>query len=770
MADMKFSADLDLKVNTDVVARDIARAIGQATSARAHAIDWAVLGLEERLKAENVYTNTRGVHLGLDSIVGPEGSIADFAAMAAGNPYRYQPSTIQAMIRNAASKAAAQHNNGKIDLQYKLDMEAATGELRRNQRQLRAAELASVYLGQGNTLLDAASFAETPEAQRILLSRAASRYGSISSRTLMEAGGVSDKAAVAALTASATVSAMRSKVKTADQEEEESRRVAEELSNLYLGNFRYNSGLFRGIRRAEEAKSAQEESAWLAREKELAYNPSQKAHETEEGFRIIEASSATEDMYNAAKDPFAQQQSVGNAIDAAAGYVRTAGSYAMGSAERRAYLRMASSSLNGITPSFMSSIGMNSREIANNSIKIEKLTDQIDALRGDAPTGGDSAFWTRLFGPAAVAGAVAYGLRTIGGIMEGRTQWLADTETPYQTRRSVLQGWAQKYGLGVAAGGALAGAKIGAAAGATAGSIVPGAGTAVGGAIGAVGGAVIGAIPGAIPYLLGTHYKDEKKIGDAWQTEAIKMARYYNLYGEGVDYNYSLAVANTGYMSRESVLQLSQTADMLPGAMAFGAVSEQEMLALSMMPNYYAALMEGRSTAEIMDSYRKDITNLPREYRQIITSLLPGVDENTRAFVSSDYYGWLSNRAGEYRGYDYAERGFIPGLESKRFEIAHENVRHAYMNASSQIPGLNEANYNSPAKAAAMAGGDYYYATPVTETKQGMMEAINSLWTGDRAHSKLGDIIIQIDGDVIHQQPYTYDDFLTGSQSYVVGG
>ena len=534
-------------------------------------------------------------------------------------------------------------------------------------------------------------------------------------------------------------------------------------------SWKWASGVFGAEEDALLTKSAQEDAMWAAREKSLAYSPSQKAREMEKGFRVIEASSATEDIYNPAGDAYAKQYSINGAIAAATNYVGRAAGYKKGSAERSAYLKMASSSIGGITPSFMSSIGMNSKEIANNSIKIEELTDQIKALSGNGPD-GNPQFWTKLLGPATVAGAIGFGLRTAGGVMEGRTSWLADTKTPYQTKRDVQQGWAQKYGLGVAAGGAWAGAKIGAAIGT---SVAPGVGTVAGTVIGGL----VGAVPGAVSYIRGTHYKDEKKIGDAFQVRAIDMARYYNLYGNGVNYNYAQMASDTGYISQESMLSLNQTADMLPGAMAFGAVSEQQMLALSMAPNYYAALMEGRSTIELAEAYRRDIMNLPREYRQYITSILPGASEDLRAFVSSAQYGAAFMNGYATQKYDAIERGFIPGLESMRYSIAFNNVRKVAENMMDQIPELDYPNYiktgyekqfskawftSSAAKEMALLT-----SAPSSSIAPNMVDDINAIWTGNKP---LGNIQVIIDGNVIYDEQYKYNDFLTGTQSYVVGG
>ena len=265
MADGKLTYDIDFNVNTEAISRAIARAVDQATSARAGFIDTAVAGLGARIGSDYIYQNVRDEF----AAVTPGGeTIADFAAMAASSPYRYKPSTIQSLIRNEAAKAAAQYEEN-IDLQYKMDAEAATGEIRRNQRKLRAAELAQVYLDQGNLLAAAAAQASTPEAQRILLSRAAGRFGGIASRTIMEAGGIDADAAVAALATSADLAAIRSGTRTTAQLA--SRKEAE----------------YAAMQREASKREAQEDAAWAAREKELTYSPSHKAREMEAGFKAI---------------------------------------------------------------------------------------------------------------------------------------------------------------------------------------------------------------------------------------------------------------------------------------------------------------------------------------------------------------------------------------------------------------------------------------------------------------------------------------------------
>lgn len=741
MADGKLTYDIDFNVNTEAISKAIARAVDEATSARAGFIDTAVAGLGARIGSDYIYQNVRDQF----AAVTPGGeTIADFAAMAASSPYRYKPSTIQSLIRNEAAKAAAQYEEN-IDLQYKMDAEAATGDIRRNQRKLRAAELAATYLEQGQLFAEAAAKAQSPEAQRILLSRASGRFGSIASRTLMEAGGVDTDAATAALATSADLAAIRSGTRTTAQLT--SRKEAE----------------YAAMRREVSIREAQEDAAWASREKELTYSPSQKAREMEAGFKAIEASSATEEIYSYAKDPFAQQYSVGGAITSAERYIEKAKEHAAGSSERNAYLNLASSSIAGLTPSSMSKMGMGSSQIEQNTLALEKLTAIIKELSGESGGGGSSFFDGRYLSPAAIAGYITGGVKIATSVMEGRTQWLADTENPYQTRRDVRQGWAQKYGMVATGGGALLGAKAGAALGT---AVAPGLGTAVGGVIGGV----VGAIPGAVATIAGTHYKDEKKIGDAYQNRAVDMLRYYNLYGSGVDYNYAQMAEGTGYISRGDLLQMNQAADMFAGALSFGAVSEQQMMALSLAPNYYRALMNGASTQEMAEAYAADMSALPRQYRQYITSLLPGASESLRAFTSSNAFGYVNYAARELKYFDASEYAYAGGLERAKIGIAYNNVRDVYKNTMTEVPKLDAPNYyRSDAELLNSIGwgGMSYAPSSDLERRRDVAQEVAELWGGKDA--KLGDIIIQIDGDTVHSQEYGVQDFIRGNQSYVVG-
>ena len=762
MADGKLRYDIDFDVHTEAISDAIARAVSGATrlnfrhnNPSLDSIDAAIVSQGERLGINSFYENVRSTHLGLDSLSSqglPSGSsVSQFAALAASSKYGYTPSTIQTMIRHASDMEALQYEE-KTDMGYKLDMEAAIGDLRRMQRQNRLADLAATYKNQGSMFASAASMASTPEEKRILLSRAASRYGSIASRTLMESGAVDSDSAIAALAASAELSAIRSGIST-------------------------------------------------------------KSQDMERGFRAIEAASATEDKYSVEKDPDVIRWQYGNSLYAAAQYASGAENYAPGSTGRDAKLALARESLRGITVAGMAKSGMSRDELDRNTTALIGLTKLIEKLSSEGGGGGEGG----LFGgitSGMVAKGVGYALDAANDVMTGRTKWLADTSAPYQTRRDVRQNWAQSYGKTAAVGGAAIGASIGTA-------ISPGFGTLIGGAI--------GAIPGAISNLLGTHYADEKKIGDSYQARARDMDRYRKLY-RGTEYNYAQLVGNMGYVSMDSMLQLNQAADMLPGAMMFGAVGEQQMMALSYMPNYWAGLMEGRSTSELAALYKQDIEALPREMRQYITSLLPGASEDLRAFTASSSFGTAQGLAQEMRQYDAEQYGKNEGYLMASQYIAAQNSRQinkdfleetatasapnyfrtvdewlqaikkdAPLSPQQQIlkkywgnfTDLGTANGNSilglqamdalvntgeltkgqaARKLAEMEGDPSGDLAAIAALEERAALNGTDLNAARNSGVPLGNIIINIDGREAYNEAFSVDDFKQNNQTYIIGG
>ena len=757
MADGKLTYDIDFNVNTSKISEAIASAVSRASSLTystptpTNYMDLSVMNLADRVGAGwGFYDRVRN-NLGIGSEFFQEqgvNSLSEFAALATSQKYGYTPSTTQ-MIINGAVAAALRSSKKKPDMQWKFEMESMTNDVRAAQREQAKSSLAYEYAQQGRMFANAAAMATTPEAQRRLLGAASSRYASIASRTLVESGAVSPEDAAIALSTAAELSSIGSGIKTQAQ-------IAAQKDKEYDL-----------MEAAVAKKSAEEDAAWATR----GYSEAQKAREMEKGFRAMEASSATEKSYNPNTDMSATSNTIRASIAAANRYISRARGFEAGSSGRTAMLQLAGGAIAGISPQSMGRAGVAAKEIEEFTIAVNNAKNSINEL---SQVGGEAAsLWSTIVGDG--SGIVNLAVRGVGiatEVMQGRTSWLADTRAPYQTRRDVRQGWAMKYGSEAMGAGAGLGAAIGTA-------IAPGIGTVVGG--------LIGAAPGAVATLLGTHYADEKKIADSYMSRASDMMKWRNLYGEGVSYNYAQMVEGTGYMSQSQVLQMNQAADMLPGALAFGAVDERTMMALSYMPNYYAALLEGRSTEELMAAYRNDLMGLPPQFRQYISSLLPGVSEDTRAFASSNEYGQVANSIPALRGYDANQYKMAPGLMVDLTEISRRNVEGVNTNMTNELAKRTHAE---------MVGDPGVVPRWIRNTEGNVLTSPFGLALGtlgrtlgiwdrdtsgvasephpdvvDLSKAKFGDIVIMIDGREIYREGYSLEaDYKRTNQSYVVGG
>ena len=766
MADNKIVYDVDFNVHTEKIDQQLDKSYNAALVRIRNKyltdLDAVVSSLGERLGTRSTFLKRVGANLGFADPNNPQyqyfadngvTDVVSWAKFATSPEIGYTPASAQGMINNAVA-AALKKSKKRPDKQFQFEMENLTNEIREAQTLDRRSALASELLGEASTFIGAAQAAQTPEARKALFARAAGRYGSITARTLMESGAVDPATAALAMGAATDASTLASNILTGNQVNTYNKTIWRNSPNVLEP-------------KAEAAfaatKASQEDLAWASR----GYDEKQKAREMEMGFRAMEASSATEEVYNTNEGP-ATEHGITNAIAAAGRYVRKAADFEEGSAQRRAMLTLASSAISGITPGGMSKAGMTADKIADNTLALTNLTAEIKALSGSGPSGeGGAGFWGKMLTPTLMAGIVTGGLSIADDIMQGRTRWLADTKTPYDTRREVRQGWAMNYGKKAAFGGAGLGATVG---------------FAVGGPIGALGGAVIGAVPGAISWLAGRHYNDEKKLGDAYQARAISMNSHYALYGDRVDYNYAQLAGGTGYVSQEAVLGVTQAADYLPGAMAFGAVNEQQMMALSYMPNYYRAILDGAGTADLLAAYKNDIENIPPMYRQYISSLLPGINEEIRGFVSTSAYDQIASVRGELKGYDWQQRAAIPALERTKVELSRRDVADVNKNMMNEIPKLNSPNLlgaldNSwnTADVGLLRGVPYgSMAAPgsgsmrMTDLTEAILSAVQK---GPYDKEKtLGDLIINIDGvNVVHEE-LKPSDFIHQTQTYMVGG
>ena len=189
-------------------------------------------------------------------------------------------------------------------------------------------------------------------------------------------------------------------------------------------------------------------------------------------------------------------------------------------------------------------------------------------------------------------------------------------------------------------------------------------GSTAGGGIGAIIGGIVGAFSGtpagvAIGAGVGQQLGDlvggalGGAIGDWWgknitrelssQSDFINSYRWSALYGDRLlRERYAALVETTGMASSADVAGLANASTTIGAAAAFGGVSDQQWLALSMHPNYFNALMSGASEAELLTAYRKDADALGTGMAQYFVGSLPGMNENLRAFAMSPFLGYTN--------------------------------------------------------------------------------------------------------------------------------
>lgn len=265
--------------------------------------------------------------------------------------------------------------------------------------------------------------------------------------------------------------------------------------------------------------------------------------------------------------------------------------------------------------------------------------------------------WIKSTSGMAVSGYMAG--KFVGGIatdvMEGRTSWLADTQNPYSTRRDVLQQWGKKYAP-------VAGAGVGALVGSLFGPI----GTLVGSAIGTAG-----------TMIWAQHNIDQKKIADEYAKYSGNINIQRALYGNNIGYNAANAIQNSNLANAADVLSLNTTSAMLPGAMAFGAVSEQQMVGMSYLPDYWRALMNRENPLDILLAYRENAKNINPALVPYITQMA-GLSESLRGLAMADNFEQL-----------YAHKDEWAGMDLQQFAAAMQNTQDAIGRAAISQRQLN---------------------------------------------------------------------------------
>lgn len=179
-------------------------------------------------------------------------------------------------------------------------------------------------------------------------------------------------------------------------------------------------------------------------------------------------------------------------------------------------------------------------------------------------------------------------------------------------------------------------------------------GTVVGAAVGGVVGGVIGAHAagiGAIPGALGgagaggwvgnrvaamypEWYKKEYESDIKSSTEVAAMARNHALYGYSYNTFFEHGLTEQGIANGAAAMGgLADRSMNMRARMMLGQVNEQEMLYMSMMPNYYAALMGGVTGPELLNIYHRDLQSIGDPSMKYLVGHAIG---NTEAFAAAN--------------------------------------------------------------------------------------------------------------------------------------
>lgn len=198
-----------------------------------------------------------------------------------------------------------------------------------------------------------------------------------------------------------------------------------------------------------------------------------------------------------------------------------------------------------------------------------------------------------------------------------------------------------------------------------------------------------------------------KAAGDWWganitrelssQEDFINSYRWSALYGDRLLRDrYAALVETTGMATSADVEGLTNASTTIGAAAAFGGVSDQQWLALSMHPNYFAALMSGASEAELLTAYKKDAEALGPGMAQYFVGSLPGMNENLRAFAMSPLLGYTNADIQNVLG----QQGVMDLVRRRGINAAYERTQKDYAERlktwGDEYSDILEANPNLP--------------------------------------------------------------------------
>lgn len=241
---------------------------------------------------------------------------------------------------------------------------------------------------------------------------------------------------------------------------------------------------------------------------------------------------------------------------------------------------------------------------------------------------------TNLSKAAKIAGTVL-GTASALTTMYFSSKWAAEAKrSTHASNVAYYQRWEQ--------GGQMVGSAVGSIGGLIA------AGALGAGPIGAAVAAMIGGIGlGGLGSLFGKYKQSELEGITRTISETTNARRDYLLYGSH-GYTLGAVMESAGMGTAGDLNNMRWTGQMLPGAMALGMVGEQEMLMLSLMPEYFAALMSGADSATLAKAYAASVENLPAQLRPVVATMAPGGSQGMYINARDPFFNSMLNRGAEF--------------------------------------------------------------------------------------------------------------------------
>lgn len=347
--------------------------------------------------------------------------------------------------------------------------------------------------------------------------------------------------------------------------------------------------------------------------------------------------------------------------------------------------------------------------------------------------------WRAIGGGSLLAGALHSGEQML------QSYWGESiTRSIYGSKQAYYKRWE--------VGGGLAGGTVGALAGAALGSFAPGIGNAVGAAVGGVLGNTLGSLYGA--------FKGVMTQSDIKSTDSM-IARIRNRAMFGSAYNTYFANAMSRVTGGDGMAELANQSMSLRARMMLGQVSEYDMLYYSMMPNYFAALMNGVTGPQLAKIYQSDLGAIgDPSMRYVVGQAIGG--GNAFAMANNPYFNAL-----------YA--GFVG--RAGQYESAASRMSTDYMSGLAWTTVRDIGKDFTELYKTRERGDTDFYISPVTRDntlrrwRSGFLQPGDvSVGVRDRGEGITFINVINLDGNEIKKDIKTADEIYIDSWSQYAGG